>query len=191
MNIIPTEFPDVYIIEPQVFSDDRGFFFEDFNLNKLKKTIGDFQIIQGNESKSKVGVIRGLHFQKPPFAQAKLVEVIKGEVLDVIVDLRTDSPTFGKYLSVILNDKNKKMLYIPKGFAHGFITLSKNAIFHYYVDSAYSPESESGIRYNDKILNINWRKRYVIVNNKDQQLKGFDEQTYYTTKQFNSTKINF
>lgn len=185
MNITPTEFPDVYTIEPQVFSDERGFFFEDFNLNKLKKTIGDFQIIQGNESKSKVGVIRGLHFQKPPFAQAKLVEVIKGEVLDVIVDLRTDSPTFGKYLSVILNDKNKKMLYIPKGFAHGFVTLSKNAIFHYYVDNFYSPESESGIIYNDNILNINWRKRHVIVSNKDQQLKGFNEQIYYTKEVWN------
>lgn len=185
MNIIPTEFPDVYIIESQVFSDERGFFFENFNINKLKNTIGDFQIIQGNESKSKNGVIRGLHFQKPPYSQAKLVEVIKGKIFNVIVDLRIDSPTFGKYLSIMLNDENKKMLYIPKGFAHGFITLSKNAISHYYVDNVYSPESESGIIYNDDVLNINWHKRYTTVSNKDQQLKGFNEQTYYTKEEWN------
>lgn len=185
MNITPTEFPDVYIIEPQIFNDERGFFFEDFNLNKIKKTIGDFQVIQGNESKSKNGVIRGLHFQKPPFAQAKLVEVIKGRVLDVIVDLRTDSPKFGKYLSVELNEDNKKMLYVPKGFAHGFVTLSKNAIFHYYVDNVYSSISEGGIIYNDRTLNINWHKRHVIISDKDKQLKCFNEQSFYTKEEWN------
>lgn len=187
MNAIKTEFPDVIIFEPEIYRDSRGYFFETFNYKKFSEIIGDFNIIQCNQSNSKYGVIRGLHFQKPPFTQAKLVTVIKGEVLDVIVDIRTDSSTFGKYFSVILSGSNKKMMYVPKGFAHGFITLTKTAIFQYFVDNNYSKEHESGIVFNDKDLNINWTmKKKLIVSDKDRQLKGFNDQTYFTTAEFQS-----
>ena len=168
MNIKTTELPDVLIIESQVYRDSRGYFLETFNFENFQDAVGEFNIMQANQSKSKRGVIRGLHFQKPPFTQAKLVQVIKGDILDVIVDIRTDSPTFGQHMSIELNGTNKTKLYIPRGFAHGFITLSKDAIFSYYVDSLYAPSYESGIRFDDKTLNIDWKmKRNLIVNDKD------------------------
>lgn len=187
MNIIATEFPDVYIIEPDIYRDNRGYFLETFNSKKFNQVISNFEIIQSNQSKSKLGVIRGLHFQKPPYTQAKLIEVIKGTVLDIIVDIRTDSPTFGKHYSIILSGINKKMLYIPKGFAHGFITLTKDAIFQYNVDNIYAPSYEAGIVYNDKTLNIDWQKKYkIIINDKDRSLKTFNEQKFYTKEEFNN-----
>lgn len=186
MSIIKVEeFPDVCIIEPTVYRDSRGYFFESFNMASFQKVVGDFNMVQGNESKSKQGVVRGLHYQKPPYTQAKLVEVIKGEVLDVIVDIRTDSPSFGKYYSIILSGTNKKHLYVPRGFAHGFITLTKDAIFQYFVDNHYSKESEGGIIYNDKDLDIDWIKQYkLIVSEKDKVLNKFNENTYFTKEQY-------
>lgn len=188
MNILSTEFPDVYVFEPDVYRDTRGYFFETYNNKKFYDTIGNFQVIQGNQSKSKYGVIRGLHFQKPPYAQAKIVEVIKGQVLDIIVDIRTDSPTFGQYFSIVLTGANKKILYVPRGFAHGFITLSKDALFQYYVDNYYSPNHEGGIKFDDTLLNIDWKlKKRIIVSEKDRILKGFDEQIFFTKEQWNNS----
>ncbi len=177
MNIIPVEIPDVYIIEPQIFKDSRGYFFETYNKKKLSNCIGEnYNFIQDNESKSSYGTIRGLHYQKPPFNQAKLVRVVDGEVLDVIVDIRKDSPTFGKHLSILLNDTNKKQLLIPRGFAHGFIVLSATAIFQYKVDNVYDSSSERGIVYSDKFLNIDWQLPQIdhILSDKDKKLNEFD-----------------
>ncbi len=178
--------PDVLIIEPELYRDNRGYFFETFNSKDFQEKAGEFKIIQANQSKSKHGVIRGLHYQKPPYTQAKLVRVIKGKVLDVIVDLRTDSLTFGEHFSILLDGTNKTELFIPKGFAHGFITLTKDAIFQYFVDAPYAKESESGIIFNDETLNIDWiMKRKLIVSDKDRALKKFDQNTYYTKEEFN------
>ena len=130
MKFSRAEIPDIIIIEPSVFSDDRGYFFESFKQNELNEFLGyDVNFCQDNESKSTYGVLRGLHYQEPPFAQAKLVRVIQGSVLDVAVDIRKDSPTFGKHISIELNDQNKKQLFIPRGFAHGFVVLSETAVF--------------------------------------------------------------
>jgi len=190
MNTISTELPDVYIIEPHVHRDERGYFFETFNLEKLQEKIGAFNIVQSNQSKSKRGVIRGLHYQKPPFTQAKIVYVVKGSVLDVIVDIRTDSPTFGQSMSVLLDGTNKLRLYVPKGFAHGFITLSKDAILQYIVDSPYAPNYEAGIRFDDKTLKIDWKLRArMIVNQKDKLLSTFREGTFYTKAEYNYNPI--
>jgi dTDP-4-dehydrorhamnose 3,5-epimerase len=156
MKFIKTEIPDVYIIEPSVFGDDRGYFLESFNLKKFEENIYPIKFIQDNESKSSRGVLRGLHFQKPPFSQAKLVRCIKGRVLDVAVDVRKGSPTYGKHLAVELSGENKRQLFVPRGFAHGFSVLSESAIFAYKVDATYAPESDSGIRFDDKELNIDW-----------------------------------
>jgi len=157
MKVTPLKIPDVLLIEPRVFEDARGFFFESFNSNEFKKTTGlDVNFVQDNHSKSAKGILRGLHYQLPPYAQGKLVRVIQGEVLDVAVDIRKSSPTFGKYVSEILSSDNKKQLYIPEGFAHGFLTLSESAEFLYKVTNYYHPQYERSIIYNDKTLNINW-----------------------------------
>ena len=140
MNFIQTEIPEVIIIEPKVFGDSRGYFLESFNKKEFERNIGKIDFVQDNESKSTYGVLRGLHYQLPPFAQSKLVRVIKGEVLDVAVDIRKGSPTFGKHVAVELSEENKKQLFIPRGFAHGFLTLSKEAIFTYKVDNYYAPD---------------------------------------------------
>jgi len=190
MNIKTTNLPDVLIIESEIYRDNRGYFTETFNFEKFQEVAGDFNIMQANQSKSKHGVIRGLHFQTPPFTQAKLVHVVKGEVLDIIVDIRTDSPTFGQHMSIILNGSNKTRLYVPKGFAHGFITLSKDAIFQYYVDGTYAPNFESGIRFDDKTLNIDWKlKRNIVLNDKDKNLKSFNEITFSTKAEYNYKPI--
>lgn len=156
MKFIKTEIPDVYIIELTVFGDNRGYFLESFNLEKFEENIYPIKFVQDNESKSSKGVLRGLHFQKPPFEQAKLVRCIEGRVLDVAVDIRKESPTYGKHLAVELSGENKRQLFIPRGFAHGFSVLSESAIFAYKVDNTYAPESDSGIRFDDKELNIDW-----------------------------------
>lgn len=156
MKIISSEIPDVKIIEPQIFGDSRGYFFESYRHEVFEKEIGAIRFVQENESFSTYGVLRGLHFQKPPMSQGKLVRVIKGEVLDVAVDIRFGSPWYGKHVGKILNSENKNQIWIPRGFAHGFVVLSNEAIFSYKCDNYYSPAHESGIRFDDSILKIDW-----------------------------------
>ena len=177
MKFIKTEISDVYIIEPSVFGDDRGYFLESFNLEKFKENVFPIKFVQDNESKSSKGVLRGLHFQKPPFNQAKLVRCIEGRVMDVAVDIRKGSPTFGKHVSVELSGDNKRQLFVPRGFAHGFSVLSESAIFSYKVDNTYAPDSDSGIRYDDKELNIDWglTEEEVQLSEKDQNLPLFKD----------------
>jgi len=159
MKVTPLKIPDVLLIEPRVFEDARGFFFESFREDVFKKeTSLNVSFVQDNHSNSSKGVLRGLHYQLPPHAQGKLVRVIKGEVLDVAVDIRKSSPTFGQYITEILSSDNKKQLYIPEGFAHGFLTLSKTSEFLYKTTNYYHPESERCILWNDGTLNINWPK---------------------------------
>jgi dTDP-4-dehydrorhamnose 3,5-epimerase len=157
MNFIKTEIPEVVIIEPKVWGDERGHFFESYRYDFFEKNIRELRFVQDNESKSGYGVLRGLHYQLPPFAQSKLVRVIQGIAWDVAVDIRRGSSTFGKYVGVELSGDNKKMLFIPRGFAHGFIVLSDDAILSYKVDSYYSKEYDRGIIYNDPVLNIDWK----------------------------------
>ena len=156
MNYIQTEIDGVWIIEPKIFSDPRGYFMEAFKQQEFDATIGQINFIQDNESKSSFGTLRGLHYQKGDYCQAKLVRVIKGEVLDVAVDLRKSSPTFGKHISVLLSDDNKRQLFIPRGFAHGFLVKSEEAVFTYKVDNIYAPQAEASIIYNDPALGIDW-----------------------------------
>lgn len=157
MEYIKTEIDGVWIINPKVFNDERGYFFESYRKSDFDENIGhSVDFIQDNESKSSYGVLRGLHYQKGEFSQAKLVRVIKGRVLDVAVDLRKSSPTFGKYVMVELSEENKKMFFIPRGFAHGFLVLSEKAIFTYKVDNVYAPQSEASIRYDDPDINVKW-----------------------------------
>lgn len=156
MNYIETEIDGVFIIEPRVFNDARGYFMEAWKQEEFNQHIGKVDFIQDNESKSSFGVLRGLHYQKGETSQAKLVRVIKGKVLDVAVDLRKSSPTFGKHVMVELSEENKRQFFIPRGFAHGFLVLSEEAIFTYKVDNPYSPSTDGGIRWNDPDLGIEW-----------------------------------
>ena len=157
MKVTKTEIDGVFIIEPQVFEDERGCFFESYNKEKLKEQGIDYDFIQDNQSKSKYGTIRGIHFQKGEYAQAKLVRVLEGTVLDVAVDLRKDSPTFGKHVAVELSAENRRQLMIPRGFGHGFSVLSETAVFAYKCDNVYNKASEGGLRYNDPKLGIDWK----------------------------------
>ncbi|GHU56888.1 dTDP-4-dehydrorhamnose 3,5-epimerase [Bacteroidia bacterium] len=157
MNYIETNIPGAWIIEPSVFSDPRGYFFEAFKKAEFDENVGTVDFIQENESCSQKGVLRGLHYQLNPFAQAKLVRVIKGTVLDVAVDLRRNSMTFGQHIAIELSEKNKRQLFIPRGFAHGFHVLSDEAIFTYKVDNLYTPTMERSIRYDEPSFGINWR----------------------------------
>lgn len=177
MKFIKTEISDVYIIEPSVFGDNRGYFLESFNLEKFKENVYPIKFMQDNESKSSKGVLRGLHFQNPPFNQAKLVRCIEGRVMDVAVDIRKGSPTYGKHVAVELTGENKLQLFVPRGFAHGFSVLSDTAVFAYKVDNSYAPESDSGIRYDDKELNIDWglNKEEVQLSLKDKNLSFFKD----------------
>jgi dTDP-4-dehydrorhamnose 3,5-epimerase len=177
MKFIKTEIPEVVIIEPKVWRDDRGYFFECFKLDQFQKEIGNITFVQENESKSVYGALRGLHYQLPPFAQSKIVKVVEGKVLDIAVDLRKNSPFFGKYVSVELSEENKKQLFIPQGFAHGFVTLSEYAIFQYKADNYYSRESEAGIIYNDEKLNIDWQidADNIKISDKDNLLPSFND----------------
>lgn len=169
MNIIPTSIPDVVILEPKIFGDDRGYFFESFSEKWFRENVCDTTFVQDNESESKYGVLRGLHFQKPPYAQAKLVRVVKGAVLDVAVDIRKDSPTFGQHVAVELTADNKRQFFIPRGFAHGFAVLSEEVIFQYKCDNYYAPQSEGGIMWNDPALNIDWKlnESEILLSEKD------------------------
>ena len=177
MKFIETKISDVIIIEPTVFGDARGYFLESYNQKKFEEVVGKTFFVQDNESKSSKGVLRGLHFQKPPFEQAKLVRCIQGEVLDVAVDIRKNSKTYGKHVTVLLSGKNKRQLFIPRGFAHGFLVISEYAIFSYKVDNRYAPESDAGIRWDDSILNIQWgvNESEVLVSEKDSKLPFFSE----------------
>jgi dTDP-4-dehydrorhamnose 3,5-epimerase len=177
MTIEKTTIKDLVIINPSVFKDERGYFFEAYNQAKCKENGINYSFIQDNQSFSKRGVIRGLHLQLNPFAQAKLVRVLEGKILDVAVDLRKDSPTFGKHFSVIISVENKKQLMVPHGFAHGFSVLSETASVLYKVDQVYHKESERGIRYDDPTLNIDWQlnSEEIIVSEKDLILPSFDK----------------
>lgn len=177
MNFIKTEIPEVVIIEPKVFGDDRGYFFESFNQKEFEENIGKVDFVQDNESKSSRGVLRGLHFQKPPFNQAKLVRCIEGEVLDIAVDLRKDSATYKKYAAVKLNGESKRQLFVPRGFAHGFVVLSEKATFAYKVDNWYAPDHDSGISWNDEEIAVDWQiaVEEVQLSGKDQLLKALAE----------------
>jgi dTDP-4-dehydrorhamnose 3,5-epimerase len=156
MNIIPTSIPEILIFEPKVLGDQRGYFFESFRNDVFEKHAGKVDFIQDNQSKSAYGVLRGLHFQKPPFTQSKLVRCLQGEVLDVAVDIRIGSPTYGQHVAVKLDDQNQRQLYIPKGFAHGFLVLSETAIFAYKCDNYYAPAHDGGILWNDPAIGIDW-----------------------------------
>jgi len=172
-----TLFPDLFLIEPHVFGDTRGYFFESFQQAEFEAAIGKVEFVQDNESKSGYGVLRGLHFQKPPHTQAKLVRCITGRILDVVVDLRTESPTFKKSYSVELNDTNKLQLFIPRGFAHGFVVLSDEAIFSYKVDNLYAPSHDAGVKFDDPELQIDWQlpKQAIKLSGKDQLLPLLSE----------------
>ena len=170
MNIINTDFPGLYIIEPKVFADDRGYFFESYNYAQLEKLGITTKFVQDNQSKSSYGVLRGLHYQLEPNAQTKLIRVLEGTILDVVVDIRKGSPMFGKWFSIELSSENKKQLFIPHGFAHGFSVLSETAVVMYKCDQFYSPQSERGIIYNDPELGIDWKipASKAVLSPKDQ-----------------------
>ena len=181
MEIIKTNIEGVVIIEPRIFKDDRGYFFESFSQREFEEKVCKTTFVQDNESKSSYGVLRGLHFQKPPFAQSKLVRVIKGAVLDVAVDIRKGSPTFGQYVSVELTGENHRQFFIPRGFAHGFAVLSEEAIFTYKVDNKYAPQAEASIIYNDEILGIDWSlaESQMLLSPKDKQGIAFKDAVYF------------
>ena len=169
MNVIRTDIPDVVIIEPRVFGDHRGYFFESFSEKDFSENVREVKFVQDNESKSCYGVLRGLHFQKPPHAQAKLVRVVRGRVLDVAVDIRKGSPTFGKHVAVELTEDNHRQLFIPRGFAHGFAVLSEETVFQYKCDNYYAPQSEGSVLWNDPEIGIDWGipESDVILSEKD------------------------
>jgi dTDP-4-dehydrorhamnose 3,5-epimerase len=177
MKVIKTEIPDVLIFEPKVFGDSRGYFMENFRNDIIQKHIGEINFVQDNESFSTYGTLRGLHFQKPPFTQSKLVRVIKGEVLDVAVDIRKGSPTFRKHISVRLSGDNKRQLWVPQGFAHGFVVLSETAIFSYKCDNYYAPDYDAGLACDDADLNIDWLipEEYIKLSEKDTMHPKLDE----------------
>lgn len=169
MKFTELEIKGVWLIEPKVFTDERGYFMESFKKELFEQHVGKVTFIQDNESKSTKGVLRGLHFQKGEYSQAKLVRALKGRVLDVVVDIRKDSPTFGKHVAVELTEDNKRQLYMPRNMAHGFVVLSDEAIFSYKVDNVYSPQHEATLAYNDPTINIDWQlsKNELILSDKD------------------------
>jgi len=177
MKVIKTNIPGVLIFEPNIHGDSRGYFLEYFRQEVIDQYIPGTCFVQGNESLSSYGVIRGLHFQRPPHAQGKLVRVIAGEVLDVAVDIRIGSPSYGQHVAVNLSGENKRQLWIPRGFAHGFAVLSKEAIFTYHCDNYYNPQADGGIRYDDATLNINWAVplKDILISDKDLKQSSFNE----------------
>ena len=181
MNYIQTEIDGVWLIEPKVFFDERGYFMEAFKKDEFEAEIGPVNFVQDNESKSSFGVLRGLHYQKGEYSQAKLVRVLKGEVLDVAVDLRRSSPTFGKHVSALLSEENKRQFFIPRGFAHGFVVLSEEAVFTYKVDNKYAPQAEASILYNDEALGIDWplAESQMLLSAKDREGTAFKDAVYF------------
>ena len=180
MNVIKTKIEGVVIIEPRVFRDDRGYFFESFSQQRFNELVAPVTFVQDNESRSTYGVVRGLHFQKPPYAQSKLVRVVKGVVLDVAVDLRKDSPTFGQYEQVLLSEDNKRQFFIPQGLAHGFVVLSPEAVFQYKCDNYYAPQAEGSVRWDDPQININWQLPLgdILLSEKDKKAPLLAELTF-------------
>jgi dTDP-4-dehydrorhamnose 3,5-epimerase len=181
MEYEETSIKGVWILTPKVFNDNRGYFFEAWKKSDFEAHVGKVDFIQDNESKSSYGVLRGLHYQKGEYSQAKLVRVIKGKVLDVAVDLRKSSPTFGKHVMVELSEDNKRQLFIPRGFAHGFLVLSPEAIFTYKVDNIYAPAHEASIRWNDPQIGINWPidQKDVVTSPKDLEGKDFKDADFF------------
>jgi len=173
MEFNSTPIKDLFIISPDIYKDSRGSFFESYNYEEFSRNSISTQFIQDNESFSKKGVIRGLHFQNPPYAQAKLVRTIKGSILDVVVDLRKTSETYGQYFSILLNENNQQMLYIPKGFAHGFATLEDNTIFSYKCSNFYNKTAERTINWKDQDLKIDWNIEHPIISEKDKTGESF------------------
>lgn len=179
MEVISTDIEGVVIIEPKVFNDSRGYFFESFSQKEFDEKVAPVRFVQDNESMSTYGVLRGLHFQRPPYAQAKLVRCVKGSVLDVAIDIRKGSATYGKSVTAVLSDENHRMLFIPRGFAHGFSVLSDYAVFHYKCDNYYAPQAEGGISILDDTLEIDWQipTNKVVLSIRDTKhslLKYFD-----------------
>lgn len=182
VNFISQAIPDVLVIEPDIRGDERGYFVETFRQDKLEEVLGyKVKFVQDNESKSSKGVLRGLHFQLPPYAQNKLVRVIEGMVLDVVVDIRKGSDNYGKHVAVELSGNNKKQMFVPCGFAHGFVVLSDYATFAYKVDNYYSPKSDRGIAFDDIDLNIDWQlnKKELVLSDKDKNLPNLKELTEF------------
>jgi len=181
MEYIKTDIDGVFILEPRVFNDERGYFFEAYRKSDFEENIGKIDFVQDNESKSSRGVLRGLHYQRGEYSQAKLVRVIKGTVVDVAVDLRQASPTFGKHVMVELSGENKRQFFIPRGFAHGFLVLSDEAIFTYKVDNVYAPQQEASIRFDDPQLGIDWpiASAEILTSKKDLEGKPFSEAEYF------------
>ena len=177
MNLTKTTIDGLVVLKPNVYKDNRGYFMESFRQKNINRLLGNVNFIQDNESESNRGVLRGLHFQNPPYSQSKLVRCLKGSILDVALDLRIDSKTYGHFETNLLTEVNKKQIFIPKGFAHGFIVLSKSATFSYKVDNYYNPKSENGIIWNDPDLNIDWKinKAEIIVSEKDKKLSTFNK----------------
>jgi dTDP-4-dehydrorhamnose 3,5-epimerase len=175
MEIIKTDIPDLLIIQPKVFEDERGYFYESYSKTVFEKHGIRAEFVQDNQSLSQKGVLRGLHFQNPPFAQGKLVRAIKGSILDVAVDIRKNSATYGQHLDIELNESNKTMLWIPEGFAHGFITLADNTIFSYKCTNFYNKDSEGSIYWNDPDLAINWGTNTPLLSEKDKTAGSFRE----------------
>lgn len=187
MNVIKSEINGLIILEPRIFNDARGYFFESFSERDFCKEVADVKFVQDNESKSTFGVMRGLHFQRPPFTQSKLVRCVKGAVLDVAVDIRKGSPTYGKHVAVELNEDNHRQFFIPHGFAHGFVVLSEEAVILYKCDNFYAPQAEGGISILDDSLGIDWRipTDKAILSDKDMKypkLKDFDSPFDWTVK---------
>jgi dTDP-4-dehydrorhamnose 3,5-epimerase len=176
MPFTATDFPGLFVFEPNVFGDERGYFFESYNERLFQKNGIEIKFVQDNQSHSNYGVIRGLHYQLGPYSQIKLVRALRGNILDVVADIRKGSPTFGKSYNIELSDENKKQLLVPKGFAHGFVVLSQTADVMYKCDEFYNKESEAGIIYNDPVLNINWNipEKKIICSPKDIQLPSFE-----------------
>lgn len=185
MEVIKTEIDGVLIIEPKIWGDDRGYFFESFNAKEFEEKTGtDVTFVQDNESKSRYGVLRGLHYQLPPYTQSKLVRVVKGKVVDIAVDIRKGSPTYGKYVMCELTEENHRQFFVPKGMAHGFVVLSEEAIFQYKCDDFYHPEAEGGIAWNDPDISVQWpiRTEDISLSERDKHhpnLKGFDSPFTY------------
>lgn len=180
MNIIETSIDGVVILEPHVFGDHRGYFFESFSEKWFTEYVCNTHFVQDNESSSSFGVLRGLHFQKPPYAQSKLVRVVKGKVLDVVVDIRKGSPTFGKHISAVLSGEDKQQFFVPRGFAHGFVVLSDEVVFQYKCDNYYAPQSEGAIAYNDPALGIDWQieASKIQLSDKDKQNPLLEDSDY-------------
>lgn len=180
MKITPTQIPDVFVLEPQIYGDDRGFLFESFNSQHFTKLFGaDIAFVQDNQSSSRQGVVRGLHYQVAPKAQGKLVRVVQGEIFDVAVDLRKNSPSFGKWVGDILSAANRKQIWIPEGFAHGFQVLSATADVLYKITDYWSPDSERSIRWDDPDLNVNWPVAITAVSERDRAARSFADADYF------------